>query len=364
MKLLKWQYGTSPDSSGFFWNLIDSNGDNQKKSEWLQVKRNNPVVAQNIYQANPGNRQGAVFLEEYFTYFLPPDNLHIGIAASNVQEFVGKGAYVVQGWDTAFSASTDADHSVCTTGLMMPCNKYHCGEDEATYGPCEDHFDVLVLDVWREKVNFAGVQAAMRAQYQKWMPTAIVVEKRAYATAALEALESSGMPLIGVNPIEGKRARAVEGLGGASTQGWFKQHRVAFPAIAPWLDALEVELKDFTGERGGKDDQVDALVHMVNFAIREGTSAGRFPVQWDSVEKIDRLMSHADNPIESLFTLSDATFESLLNSGFVTNPFDQTCSHCKHYQAEQSFCGFHKRRFPAISICDDFSSTTNSFNFR
>lgn len=364
MKQLKWQYGTSPDASGFFWNLTDVNGDNQKRNEWLQVKRNNPTVAQNIYQANPGNRQGVVFIEEYFTYYMPPPNLHLGVAADDVQQFVEKGAYVVQGWDTAFSANTDSDHSVCITGLMMPCHSYHCGENESEFGPCEDHFDVLVLDVLREKMNFAEVQTAMRAQYQKWKPTAIVVEKKAYATAALEALESSGIPLIGVNPIEGKRARAVEGLGGASTQGWFERHRISFPAAAPWLKALEVELKDFTGERGGKDDQVDALVHMVNFAIREGTSAGRFPVQWDSVEKIDRLMSQAENPIESLFTISDSSFESLLNTGFVNDPFDQTCGHCMHYKEQMSHCTLHKRTFPSINSCDDFSSASNPFVFR
>ena len=354
---IKWVYGKSTNNTGFFWEITDSNGVNQKLNEYLQVKRNDPVTAQNIYQAAPGSRQGVIFIKEDFSYYAPPQGLCLGVKNEKVEKFLEKGALIVQGWDTAFSATSGSDATVCVTGLLVPCNHYHRGEEESVYGPCDHHFDVLILDVWRDKVPYAEVVQQIRLQHIKWRPNIIVVEKQAYGAAALEALENSGLPLFPVNPIQGKRARAVEGIGAGSVQGWFRRHRVAFPAEqAEWLEDLETELKDFTGERGAKDDQVDALVHLVQFAIREGATAGIFPSDWDTVDKVDRLMATtSEDRLRALFQAEDVTMEAFLRAGLIDDPFATTCNRCQYYWHDTGMCGKHRRKTVAISTCDDFT---------
>lgn len=355
MKNIRWNYGKDPTGQGFFWQIVDINGINQKKQEYFQVKRNNPVVCQNIYNASPGNRQGVIFVEEDFSFYMPPAELAFGCRSADVVKFLDKGSLVVQAWDTAFSATSESDYTVCITGLLIPCNDYHRGEEINIYGLCDHHFDVLILDVFRDKIDYAGVVQEIRLQNVKWRPNMILVEKKAYGAAALEALENTNLPLIAVQPVDGKRARAVEGIGAGSVQGWFRRHRVAFPAEdAEWLEDLQIELKDFTGERGAKDDQVDALVHLVQFAIREGATAGLFPADWDTVEKVDRQMHASGDKLGGLFALQDQTLEAFINAGLIDNPFDGTCSACKYFWKDKDFCGYHRRKTAPIFSCDDF----------
>lgn len=365
MKTLKWKYANSFNELGFYWDFKDGNGRNQKLEEYLQVKQNNPVTAQNIYQAEPGNRQGTIFVESDFSFYEAPPGLAFGLRGEGVEQFLSKGTLVVQGWDTAFSATNDSDFTVCVTALFVPCSHYHRNENELEYGECEHHYDVIILDVWREKAEYAEVLQAIRSQYFRWQPNMILVEKKAYGVAALEALQNSNMPLVPVTPVDGKRARAVEGIGAASVHGWFRRHRVAFP-VAPegtppitWMPPFVTELKDFTGEKGGRDDQADALIHVVQFAIREGTMAGVFPTDWDSAEKVDRRMGSDEatggDRIAGLFALAESSFDAFLNAGLIEDINDGTCSRCQYFWKDTSMCGYHRIKTMSIGTCDNYS---------
>ncbi|MDE3023538.1 MAG: hypothetical protein KGI54_17090 [Pseudomonadota bacterium] len=355
MQQLKWFYGTSKNKDGFFWDIEDTNGINQKKQEYLDVKRNDPLTCANIYQAAPISDFTQIFVQDYFVYYAPPSGLEMGVSNPEVQKFIEKGAHVIQAWDTAFSNTATSDYNVCITGLLVPCSSYHRDENPNIYGPCDHHFDIYILDAWRQRASYAEVVQQIRIQNIKWQPNIIVVEKQAYGAPALEALANSGLPLIPVQPIQGKRSRAVEGVGAGSVQGWFRNHRVNFPAQAAWLEALETELLAFTGEKGGKDDQADALIHLCQFAIREGTTAGIFPSEWDTIEKVDKMMLGGQDYLLNAMQSHDATLESFIKAGLIDGADGMCCATCQFYWKENSLCGKHRYKTSSIASCDDWA---------
>lgn len=361
VKHLKWPYAIDPKGEGFFWPDAQ-----QKRDEAKQGRRNSPVQFESVYQAAPGNRAGVIFIAEDFCYYDPPRYLDAGVADPGVRELLEKGAFVMQAWDTAFSATTDSDYTVCVTGFVVPCDRFHRNEDPLILGECDQHYDVYIVDVWRDKIAWAEVVPAIRASYNKWKPTMVYIEKKAYGASAIEALEMSGIPITPVTPIEGKRSRAVEGVGAGSVQGWFRQHRVKFPKKAEWLEALEREMKDFTGERGARDDQVDAMVHLVGAAIRDGASIGYMPEGWESPEEIDaHMLTDPQDRVSPLFRMDDWSVNNLQKQGLVLDLFEETCSRCVNFDAANSLCKVQGRKFSAITpACELFRHKDPALTFK
>jgi len=145
---------------------------------------------------------------------------------------------VVQAWDTAFESSRSADYSVCVTA-----------------GVFEGH--VYVLDVFRQKVEFPALVAAIRAQYARWKPGVVLVERKASGRSAVQVLrKESTIPLVDAEPgarDKVSRARAIT--------PYYEGGRVYHVAGAQWLAAFEDELTLFP--EAAHDDQVDALVYAV-----------------------------------------------------------------------------------------------------
>lgn len=362
---IRWYYGVDYMKQGFFW--PDPNhtrckkrgpGHEPKRREYFSNKLRNPAQTEATYQCNPGARKGSVFLDSDFARrFRAPSDLALGVHSPAVKALLKSGAMVIQAWDTAFSASARSDFSVCTTGLLIPCDKYHRGEDEKVVGPCEPHFDVMLLDVLRERLDYADISAKFKEMYQRWQPAAVVVEKKAYAVAVIETLQGA-LPIDAVmpGPLESKRARAVEGVGAGSVQGWCRIGRVALPqfpdgAMPDWIEGFLREAKDFTGEPGNRDDQVDSFVYLVQWAIRNGGGTG---IVGEAAE------IHSDTrPQHGAMHLPDMEHR-------------QTCGNCRHFNAvaqalradanrvpsslPPNQCLWHNLQTQAISHCPDYAS--------
>ena len=348
----KIHYGTDPASDGryaFYWPSSE-----QKRSEVMAVKRGSPSVFESTYQCRPGNRIGSIFLQSDFVYYQAPENLIIGRADPAVRAFLAHGHGLYQSWDTASKDTATAAHTVGVAGLFVPCNKYHCGEDPAVFGPCEDHFDVLLLDVARDKVGFGGLTAMFKIETRKWEPDASIVEDKSSGIALLQNLRAAGASIIEVKPVEGKRDRAVKGIGGGagSVQGWFRQHRVIFPLGAPWLKVLETELKDFSGEGDSASDQVDAIVHLVTHAILMGANSAVLPSDW-SPERGTEGSADILIPEEYLRDLNDPRMKMLTMLGDLpqmgSNPFYGLCGTCRYYQGV--WCSRHKASKVSLDSC-------------
>jgi len=164
-----------------------------------------------------------VFKREWFRY-VPRDEL--------LESF----ERIIQIWDTAFEESQSADWSVCITlGLF-----------EGT---------VYVLDVYRAKLEFPALIAAVKREYARNHPQVVLIEKRASGQSALQVLRTeTTIPVVAIDT-GGKdkvaRARAVT--------PYYEGGRVIHVADAPWLAVFEDELTMFPD--AANDDQVDALVY-------------------------------------------------------------------------------------------------------
>ena len=359
LRHIKWPYGIDPSGEGFFWPDSDA-----KRREYFSNKRLQPAATEAVYQCNPSVKQGTVFVDSDFDRrYEPIPYQELGIQVPAVADLCQRdGATLIQAWDTAFSSNASSDHSACVTLLLHPCTAYHKGEDPERFGPCERHFDIAVLDVWRGRVDYAGVERQMRSMYQLWQPSLVVIENKAYGVTAIENLQMAGMPIEAVTPgiLESKRARAVEGVAGGSVQGWCRSWRIRLPTEAPWVEQFLLELKDFTGRPGGVDDQVDAFVHGVRWAIRNGGGTS-LPKGWGTPVDIDRMMMGV--PIENNLQAMMSGFQ-----GRDYSPIEERCGNCRNYAANRgkfnrleimnvphNFCVLHKRPTLSIGYCDNFS---------
>lgn len=354
---IKVRYGVDPDgkNESFYWP-----GSPSKRKEAQSVRRGSPADFESTYQQNPGNREGVIFTEADFAYYDAPLGLSIGISSPDVKALCLRGHGVFTAWDTAFSATSQAAYTVGITGLFMPCTQYHCGEDPAQMGECEPHFDVALLDVYRKKLDAGdlggrGLTDAVKEQYYKWLPETLVVEKKASGITLIQALPSLNIPVIGVNPGESKRARAVNTVNGAgSAQGWFRLHRVLFPREAAWLDALKTELKDFTGDESAVTDQVDAIVHLVCHAISIGARTTLLPTGWtpDRVEPTAVYDAVRDSVSEMDMR---AAFVSMLGElpAMSEDPYEASCARCEKF--DKGRCKQHDRAVTPFDLCEFFS---------
>jgi predicted phage terminase large subunit-like protein len=345
MRKIEWTYGVDPKSQGYFWPVMES-----KREDYFHVRTMQPEVAQATYQCDPTARLAAVFKDEDFTtYYQAPEELPMGPTLSPVvADLVNKGSMILQAWDTAFSATQFSDHTACVTALLVPSDVWHNGEDELLLGPCDPHYIVWILDVLYKKLSFAEVVHAIRSEYVKWQPHTVVVEKKAYGSTALETLAQSGLPLEPITPEANKRARAVEGVGAGSVQGWFRQKRVWMPnRDFDWVKPFVSQMKDFSGKDGGKDDSVDAVVHLIRHAIQMGTGAS-MPPGWQTVEQANRNMGmRADGSEMDMF-------EHIMNMN-TQSPMDRTCGNCAFYDPQSSYCGKHNRKHISLDSCWDYT---------
>jgi predicted phage terminase large subunit-like protein len=182
---------------------------------------------------------GKVFKREWFRYF---------------DEMPLRFEEVIQAWDTAYEEDQEADWSVCVTlGLL----------EGRTY----------VLDVFRAKLEFPELKKAMKEQYGRWKPGAVLVEDRASGKSARQVLtRETGLPVVAVSPGgRDKQARA------RAVTPYYESGRVLHRAGAPWLDAFEDELTLFP--EGQHDDQLDALVYGL---LRLFLGQGEEKTQWSA----------------------------------------------------------------------------------
>lgn len=341
-------YGIDPLRQGFYWPEMEN-----KRKEYFNTKRNEPVVAEAVYQCNPGARQGAVFRREDFVYYYPPADLEAGMRNPQVAEWIlEKGGIVVQAWDTATGQSQSSAFSVCITLLLVPSSQWHRGEKTEFLGDAESHYLVYVLHVHRRRMDFGKLSSTFREQHRTWKPRIVLVEDKSSGISLLQTLRGSGINVKGVKAVEGKIERAVDAIGGASgsVQGWSRQGRILFPAEEKtWLPAFETELLDFATDSTAKKDQVDAFVHGVVYAIQQGAKTIVLP----SDEARAELVAPRTERQQVLHG-----FTTLLDD--VLDPFGGRCGGdhpCFHWKiqgpnARGSWCRFHQRATSALDSCE------------
>ena len=98
--------------------------------------------------------------------------------------------YVIQSYDTAFSAKQSADYSAITTwGVFTPVE----GERTA----------LILLDAKRGRWNFPELKSKAMEEYEYWEPEAVLIEAKASGLPLTHELQKSGIPVINYTPSRG-----------------------------------------------------------------------------------------------------------------------------------------------------------------
>ncbi|WP_138465343.1 phage terminase large subunit [Poseidonocella sp. HB161398] len=220
-------------------------------------RRLNPREFASLYQQSPyvegGNRIKFDWFRQYTPDLLPP-------------QF----AMVVIGVDTAFKTREQSDYSVAITAGMTR------------------EGDIYILDVLRGKYEFPDLRQRMIYLNNTWRGRGLrgfYIEDKASGTPLIQALRRhSGISVIPHPAVTDKLARAT------AVTPLIEGGRVYLPDAAPWLDALIDEIITFPS--GAHDDQVDALVIVLDALSRTALTPGDWAASLDPALSLNRSIGH------------------------------------------------------------------------
>jgi predicted phage terminase large subunit-like protein len=172
------------------------------------------------YQQSPAPHGGAMVKRDWVVRYkeLPPVPDH---------------SMTLQSRDTASKGGPDNDWSVCTTWILARGKRWY------------------LVDVWRRRVDYPALEAAVQTQAKRWGTRRVLVEDTGTGTSLVQELRGRATGIIAVKPDGDKASRM------AVASAKFEAGQVLLPERAPWLADLEAELFVFLGSR--HDDQCDSI---------------------------------------------------------------------------------------------------------
>lgn len=149
---------------------------------------------------------------------------------------------VLQSWDTALTDNPSSDYSVCLT-----------------VGFRDDHWHVL--HVLRKRLTYPDLKRAVLSQRRLWRADKVLIERAGSGISLAQEFRAEGQFRPVSWPVNEHKDVRLIGVSGQLEAG-----RVLLPADAPWLEALQAELRAFPF--GRNDDQVDALTQFLAFDLQ------------------------------------------------------------------------------------------------
>ena len=150
--------------------------------------------------------------------------------------------YILMAWDTAFEKNNRADYSALTTWGVF----YH--PDDAGVNKA----NIILLNAFRERMEFPRLKKVAIAQYDSWEPDSIIVEKKASGAPLIYEMRAMGIPVQEFTPTRGNdkitRLNSVSDLF-ASGMVWTPNR--------PWAEEVIDEVASFPA--GEHDDYVDSV---------------------------------------------------------------------------------------------------------
>jgi predicted phage terminase large subunit-like protein len=140
---------------------------------------------------------------------------------------------MLQSWDTASKGGPANDFSVCTTWFITRDRRWY------------------LIDVWRKRVDYPELKAAMRTLAFRHAANRVLVEDAGAGIAVVQELLGEVDGILAVKPDRDKITRM------SVVSAKFESGLVFLPERAPWLADFEAELFAFPGSR--HDDQCDSV---------------------------------------------------------------------------------------------------------
>lgn len=168
--------------------------------------------------------------------------------------------YIIMAMDTAFEAKESADYSAAVVLGVW-------------YNPDDNDLpNLMVLNAWRDKLEFPELKAKTLELYKEWEPDAFIIEKKASGAPLIAEIRRMNIPVQEYTPTRGAannpntklaRLNAVADI--------FASGKVWAPDTERWADILIDEVAGFPNAKN--DDFVDALVMGVT-RYRQGGFVG------------------------------------------------------------------------------------------
>jgi len=177
------------------------------------------------YQQQPTSEEGAIVKREWWKLW--------------TEERPPKCNFVIQSWDTAFTKNERSDYSACTTWGVFYMNEN------------ESDPNVILLDAFKERMEFPELKERAYQYYMEWEPDAFVVEAKAAGSPLIYELRQRGIPVQEFTPTRGndKIARI------NSVSDLFASGKVWAPAKR-WAEEVIEEMAAFPNSE--HDDLVDS----------------------------------------------------------------------------------------------------------
>jgi len=160
---------------------------------------------------------------------------------------------VITAMDTAFSKTERSDYSACVTFGIF-------NNPDATGKPIPN---LILLDAWKEKMEFPELKASTVQYYKNWQPDMFIVEKKASGAPLIAELRNAGIPVQEFTPTRatGDKIVRVNAITDIFASGvvWAPDERFAEEVVE--------ECAAFPS--GDHDDYVDAVT-MALMRFRQG----------------------------------------------------------------------------------------------
>jgi predicted phage terminase large subunit-like protein len=183
------------------------------------------------YQQAPSPLGGGLVKAAWFKHY----------AAEDAPQFES----IVQSWDTASKATELSDYSVCTSWGISGKNLY-------------------LIDVLRQRMEYPELKRAVRAQYERFRPSVVLVEDKASGTQLIQELIAEGLYAITRYQPQFDKVMRMHAQTAMIENGF-----VHLPDTAPWLAPYLHELTTFPN--GRHDDQVDSTAQLLDWFKQAGS---------------------------------------------------------------------------------------------
>ena len=170
---------------------------------------------------------------------------------------------IIQSWDTAFLKTQRADYSACTTWGV-----FHYPNEQGETVP-----NLILLDAYKEKLEFPELKRAAYEKYWEYEPDQMVVEKKASGAPLIFELRAMGIPVTEFTPSRGQDKIARANAGSdlfASGVIWAPPTR--------WAEEVIEECAAFPA--GEHDDLVDSTTQAL-LRFRQGGWIRSSMDEWD-----------------------------------------------------------------------------------
>ena len=212
------------------------------------------------YMQNPTSEEGALIKREWWREWEKDDPPECEA--------------IIQSWDTAFLKTQRSDYSACTTWGI-----FYRNDDSGHPVP-----NVILLDAYKEKLEFPELKKMAREKYFEYEPDQLVVEKKASGAPLIFELRQMGLPVTEFTPSRGNdKIARVNAIADLFSSGciWHPPTRWAYEVIE--------ECAAFPS--GDHDDYVDSTSQAL-IRFRQGGWIRVDSDEWDDYVDEDRSVEY------------------------------------------------------------------------